>query len=77
MTVLKDCVEVPNSSNHQYQSSVSNFLAGYVLHRVNGDHSFSKRVSALYEADRRGASNILSPKMISRTDYVQFQLLSP
>ena len=39
--------------------------------------SFSKRGSALYEADRRGASNILSPKMISPTHYVRFQLLGP
>ena len=43
-----------------------------------GFDSFSKRGSALYEADRRGgASDILSPKMMSRTAYVRFQLLGP
>ena len=43
-----------------------------------GFDSFSKRGSALYEADRRGgASDILSPKMMSSTTYVRIQLLGP
>ena len=44
-----------------------------------GFDSFSKRGSALYEAERRGGglSNNFSPKMISRTTCVWFQLLGP